>query len=153
MTNAWSGMRDLGVLVVDDDRAILDVIERMFGYFRIKVDCVTSAAAALKSLRTCDYRTMIIDLEMPDINGLELARRARELSPALNVVLFTGNTTEQVLKLAMDPRVSDISEAHLKPTSLGDMLMGIIGRKTGRTFLLDGFSSEKTGGLVARTQA
>lgn len=130
-------MRDLGVLVVDGDCAILDVIERLFGYFRIKVDCVTSAASALDRLRTSDYRTMIIDLDMSDINGLELARRARELNPALNVILFTGNTTEQVLKLAMDPKVSDISEVDLKPTVLGDMLMGIMGRATCRTFLLE----------------
>ena len=130
-------MRNFGVLVVDNDRAILDVIERMFGHFWVKVDCVTSAAAALDSLQTGNYRTMITDLDMPEINGLELARRARDLSPGLNILLFTGNTSEQVLKLAMDPKVSDISEVHLKPTALGDMLLVIIGRDTGRTFLLE----------------
>lgn len=130
-------MRNLGVLVVDNDHSILDVIQRMFGHFRVKVDCVTSASAALDSLQTGIYRIMITDLNMPEINGLELARRARDLNPALNVVLFTGNTTEQVLNLAMDPKVSDISEVHLKPTTLGDMLLGIIGRETGRTFLLE----------------
>lgn len=136
-------MRDLGVLVVDDDQAILDVIKRMFGHFRIKIVCVTSAASALEALQASDYRTMITDLDMPDMNGLELARRARELNPALNIVLFTGNNSEQVLKLAMNPKVSDISEVHRKPSGLGDMLMGIIRRETGRTFLLEQVSTSE----------
>jgi len=130
-------MKDLGVLVVDDDSEILFVIERMFGHFKVKVDCVTSAIEALNRLKTKDYTTMITDLDMPEMDGLELARQARELIPDLNVVLFTGNTTEDVLNLAFDPKVSDISEVHLKPCGLGDMLMGIMKRESGKTFLLE----------------
>jgi CheY-like chemotaxis protein len=130
-------MKDIGVLVVDDDREVLSVIERMFGHFKLKVDCVMSGTEALDRLKTKVYRTMITDLDMPGMDGLELARMARELFPDLNVVLFTSNTTEQVLNLALDPKISDISEVHLKPCGFGDMLKGIIKRETGRTFLLE----------------
>lgn len=130
-------MKELAVLVVDDDRAILDVIERMLGYFKVKVDCVMSATEALDQLKGKDYRTMITDLDMPDMDGLELARRARELNSAMNIVLFTGNTTEQVMHLALAPKVSDISEVHHKPSGLGDMLKGILNKETGKTFLLE----------------
>ena len=130
-------MRELGVLVVDYDREILSVIERMFGHFKVKVDCVMSATEALDLLKTKHYTTMITDLDMPDMDGLELAGKARELFPALNVILFTGNTTERVINLAFDPKVSDISEVVLKPCGLGDMLMGIMKRESGRTFLME----------------
>lgn len=130
-------MKDLGVLVVDDDSAILSVIERMFGHFKVKVDCVGNATEALCRLKTKAYRTMITDLDMPGMNGLELAHKARELFPDLNVVLFTGNTTEQVMHLALDPKVSDISEVHHKPYGLGDLLKGIMRKETGKTFLLE----------------
>lgn len=130
-------MRELGVLVVDDDSEILSVIERMFGHFKVKVDCVMSATEALEHLRTKSYTTMITDLDMPGMDGLELAHKARELLPNLNVILFTGNTTERVLNLALDPKVSDISEVHAKPSGLGEMLMGIMKRETSRTFLLE----------------
>ncbi|MBT0663054.1 response regulator [Geobacter pelophilus] len=130
-------MNDVGILVVDDDRAILQVIERMLSHFKVKVDCVMSATEALDRLKTKDYRTMITDLDMPGINGFELARRARKQFPDLNIVLFTGNTTEQIINLALDPKVSDISEVHRKPSGLGEMLRGIIKRETGRTFLLE----------------
>ncbi len=136
-------MKDLGVLVVDDDSEILSVIERMFGHFKVKVDCVTSAIEALNLLKTRDYKTMITDLDMPEMDGLELARQARELIPDLNVVLFTGNTSEQVMNLVLDPQVSDISEVHIKPSGLGDMLLGIMKRESGRTFLLKAQNLDK----------
>ena len=129
-------MRDLGVLVVDDDSEILLLIERMLGHFQVKVDCVMSGPEALARLKTKSYSTMITDLQMPQMDGFELARKARELFPDLNVVLFTGNSTEQVMNLVFDHKVSDISEVHLKPSGLGDMLMGIM-KRAGRTFLLE----------------
>ena len=130
-------MKELGVLVVDDDSAILSLIERMFSHFKVKVDCVMSATEALDRLNTKKYRTMITDLDMPDMDGLELAHKARELFPNINVVLFTGNTAEQVMHLALDSKVSDISEVHHKPCGLGDMLKGIMKKEMGQTFLLE----------------
>lgn len=131
------GMEELGVLVVDDDSAIRGVIERMFGHFKVKVDCARCATEALDRLQTRNYRTMVTDLDMPDMDGRELARRARELLPDLNVILFTGSTPEEVIHLALDPKVSDISEVHFKPCGLGDMLNGILNKETGKTFLLE----------------
>lgn len=136
LTNG-GGMKDLAVLVVDDDSAIFAVIARMFSHFKAKVDYAASAADAINCLKTRDYKTMIADIDMPVVGGLELARRAHELKPALNIVLFTGSTTEQVENLALNPMVSDISGLHRIPCSLGDMLMGILTKETGKTFLLE----------------
>ncbi len=130
-------MKDLGVLVAVDDSAIFAVIARMFSHFKAKVDYAPSAMEALDRLKTREYKTMITNVDMPGIGGLELARKARELNSALNIVLFTGNTAEQVLKLALDPKVLDMSETHQKPCSLGEMLRGIMNEETGRIFLLE----------------
>lgn len=122
------------ILVVDGDHAILDVIERMFSHFDVKIDCVTSAASALDRLRSHDYRTMITDLDMPDMDGLELARRVREQFPDLHIVLFTGNTTSHIMDLALHAKVSEV---HFRPRGFGDMLKSIMNREPGKTFLLE----------------
>ena len=139
LTNAggMKELKDLAVLVVDDDSAIFAVIARMFSHFKATVDYSASAIEALERLMTREYKTMITNVELAGMGGLELTRRARELDSALNIVLFTGNTTEQVLKLALDPKVLDLSEVNMKPCSLGEMLKGIINKETGRTFLLE----------------
>ena len=130
-------MKDLGLLAVAGDSTILSVIERLFSHFNVKVDCVGSTTEALDHLKTKDCRTMITNLDIPDMGGLELARKARELFPDLNVVLFTGNTTEQVINLAFAPKVLDISGVHIKPCDLEDMLMTIMKHETGKTYLLE----------------
>ena len=130
-------LKDLAVLVVDDDSAIFAVIARMFSHFKATVDYAASAIDALDCLKTRDYKTMIANFDMPVAGGLELARMAHELNPVLNIVLFTGSTTEQIVSLALNPVVSDMSGTHRIPYSLGDMLMGVLTKETGKTFLLE----------------
>lgn len=130
-------MRDYGILVVDNSREILDVIERMFSYFKIQVDSFTSAISALDSLRKKSYKTMIIAIDMQEMVGMELAHQAHNIDPELNVVLFLSDSAEQILKLTLDPTVSDISEIPMKSYSFGNMLLDIKYRETGKIFLLE----------------
>jgi len=130
-------MRDPGILVVESNLEILDTIGRMFGYFRIKVDSVTSAALALDTLQQCHYKVMLIALNLPEMVGAELARRAHDIDDELNVVLYVADSPEQVLRLTLAPTVSDISEVPLKEYNFGDMLLDIKHRETGKIFLLE----------------
>lgn len=130
-------MRDFGVLVVDDDSAILSVIERLFSHFDVKVDCVRSTEEALESLTSNNYKTMVTNVDLPGIGGLELTRKTRVLFPDVNIVLFSGNTTEQVINLVLAPKVLDMSGLHLKPCGLNDVLTSIRKHETCKTYLLE----------------
>lgn len=130
-------MRVPNILVVDDNPEILAAIKRMFSYFKIKVDCFTSAISALDSLQKKPYKAVIIAIDMQEIVGTELARQAHNIDPDLNIVLFVADSVEQVQKLALDPTVLDISEVPLKPYNFGNMLLDIKYRETGKIFLLE----------------
>jgi CheY-like chemotaxis protein len=129
-------MKNYGVLVVDADKEVLAVIARLLGHFQQKVDCVKNAASALDRLKNRNYRTMIISLNVPDMAGLELASKAQERFPNLNVIMFTGSTPEQVMLQVLDPKVSDISDGRSTACGL-DYMMGIVKSETGRIFLLE----------------
>ncbi len=79
---------------------------------------------------------MITDLDIPDMDSLELVRKARERSPDLNVVLYSCSSSEQAMQLVFDPKVSDVSDVPRKPCTFGEMLR-IVKNATGRTFLLE----------------
>ena len=130
-------MKDSDILIVDDKPEILDVIERMFSYFKIKVECIDSAASAIDRLQNAQYRTLIIAIDLPDMVGMELAHKAHKIDPELNIVLFVADNPEQILNLTLDPTVSDISAVPLKPYNFGDMLLDIKYRETGKVFLLE----------------
>lgn len=130
-------MREPGVLVVDDNPEIIAVIERIFSYFNIKVDSFTSAISALDNLQNKSYRTMIIAIDMQGMVGTELAHHAHKIDSELNVVLFVAENAEQILKIILNPTVSDISEIPLKPYTFNNMLLDIKTRETGKMFLLE----------------
>lgn len=130
-------MRESGVLAVDDNPEILALIERMFSYLKMKVDSFTSAISALDSLQRKSYKTMIIAIDIQDMVGMELAHRAHNIDPELNIVLYVADNAEQLMKLALDPTVSDISEIPLKSYNFGNMLLDIKNRETGKIFLLE----------------
>ena len=65
------------------------------------VDTFSEPARALEALAEQPYDAMITDLRMPDMDGVEVLQKARELQPGLPVVLLTAYATVQTAVDAM----------------------------------------------------
>jgi|GEM_PF-1254967 len=80
------------VLLVDDDRTVLEVERQMLESIGYTVQAFSDPREALRALG--DPRTpatvLMTDLAMPELSGIELAARALELRPMLRVVCCTG---------------------------------------------------------------
>jgi PAS domain S-box-containing protein len=81
------------ILVVDDSSTVLYVTRRMLADRGYRVDVADSATAALEVLagRPDDIALVLSDITLPDISGIELARRCRSLRPDVSVVLMSGH--------------------------------------------------------------
>ncbi len=83
------------VLIVDDNaegcRALSKFLE-ISGFAVTVAADGASALAALRNGRPPDF--LLTDLMLPDLDGLEVARRARELRPAPRIALITGWSME-----------------------------------------------------------
>jgi CheY-like chemotaxis protein len=79
------------VLVVDDDPLLLDLLCTMLEDLGCEAVCVDSAAKALEKIEE-DQRIalLITDVQMPAMDGFELAEQARVRRPDLPVVLMSG---------------------------------------------------------------
>jgi CheY-like chemotaxis protein len=80
----------LRVLLVDDDPDGADLLGLSLRRLGHQVEVFNHGAAALGAARQGGCGVAILDLELPDMSGLELARRLRELSPRLPLVALTG---------------------------------------------------------------
>ncbi|MEE9464544.1 MAG: response regulator, partial [Candidatus Neomarinimicrobiota bacterium] len=90
MTDPQTNGFQLSVLVVDDEPSIcsfLDDILSMQGY---AVEEACDGAQALEKLKERDFHLAIIDLTLPDLNGFNLVKQAKELQPDLVAVIMTG---------------------------------------------------------------
>lgn len=78
------------ILCVDDDIRILKSLEGMLGKLGHDVTTVSSGAEAINRIAAGQYDVVITDLGMPNVDGREVARSTKRLSPHTRVVLFTG---------------------------------------------------------------
>jgi CheY-like chemotaxis protein len=79
------------VLVVDDDSDVLDIAVEVLnesGYRVVEAANATEALVALE--RETDIGLLFTDIVMPGMNGFELARRAKSISPNLRVLFTSG---------------------------------------------------------------
>ena len=78
------------ILVVDDEAIIRNTLERILTEERYAVTSVSTGTDALSSLATSDVDLVLLDLNLPDVNGIEVLRQAKELDPDLLVIVVTG---------------------------------------------------------------
>jgi len=92
--SADSGDR-ASVLVVDDDEGARKVVAAALGAAgRFDVAVAEDGPSALAMLRAQQFDALLFDLKMPGMDGITLAREARQLTPGLALVILTAASTE-----------------------------------------------------------
>lgn len=91
------------VLLVDDDpRLLMALAETLSTRLpSLAVDTCTSAAKALAKIETTDYDTIVSDVRMPLVSGIELLEKAHALRPDAPVILITGAEPGEVTVRAL----------------------------------------------------
>jgi DNA-binding response OmpR family regulator len=78
------------VLVIDDERVVLDAIRKALRQSDLEIDTAQSAAAALELLTTSSYKLVITDLMIPGMDGLQLLRHIRDMGVKTAAIMITG---------------------------------------------------------------
>jgi two-component system, LuxR family, response regulator FixJ len=79
------------VYVIDDDEAVRQALAFQMGSAGIDVRTYESATAFLKIVPTVQTGCIITDVRMPDLSGIDLLRRLRELKVAAPVIVITAH--------------------------------------------------------------
>jgi two-component system, cell cycle sensor histidine kinase and response regulator CckA len=119
------------LLVVDDDPDIVQILQIGLQRNRFLVDAFTNPEQALQSFKSnaSGYSLVILDIRMPELSGIQLARKVKEANPNVKIILMTafeirGNEFSKVFpSTAVDGFVQ-------KPIGLSDLnkkVMSLIG--------------------------
>lgn len=95
------------VMAVDDVPLMLDSIKMIVSGADYKFIGVTSGYAALNFLTKQSPDLFILDVEMPMMDGYELAARIRELGHKAPIVFLTGNSTKEYVLKAIQAGAAD----------------------------------------------
>ena len=78
------------ILVVEDDRDIAGLVGRELRALGLTVDVIGFAEDALLASRDTDYALMVVDLGLPDRDGMDLVRELRKRSIATPILMMTA---------------------------------------------------------------
>src|SRR5262249_32726487 len=77
----------LTVCLIDDDPSVVKATGRLLSSAGWKVESFTDPLEFLEHARTCRPRVAILDILMPKMNGLEVQRRLKTISPHSRVII------------------------------------------------------------------
>ena len=86
------------ILFVDDETNFLDTIRALFSAWSKntwQIECATSADQALETLKTRSFDLIVVDVNMPVLDGEQLLRILARRYPDLKKAVITGHATEQ----------------------------------------------------------
>ena len=90
------------ILIVDDDKIVLESCRRILESERFEVVLVSSAIDAIKQLDKCSFDLILMDVKMPEKDGVYLLKKIREKWPLddykeLPVLVMSGYPTPDTI--------------------------------------------------------
>lgn len=107
------------LLVAEDDPAISHILKALLAHGGMSCDVVSSTAEGLRGERRRRYSALLLDLGMPDMEGLQLIRMLRAEDGFLPIVVLAGRATEEDKVSILD---AGADEFILKPFFPGELL-------------------------------
>ena len=106
------------ILIVDDAKAIRDALLNIFSVMGFKVDVASNGNEGLNLFSKNSFDLVITDLQMPGMDGWNVAFRIKDKSPNTPVVLITGSEKEAVMEKL---KGSCVDSVLFKPFRLEDI--------------------------------
>ena len=78
------------ILVVEDDSVLADALANSLRSLGYAVDCLTTGAEADRALATANYDLVILDIELPVLDGFQVLRRLRQRKAKAPVLMLTA---------------------------------------------------------------
>ena len=110
------------VYLLDDDPSILKATRRLLDSVGWKVEAFSDPIAFLEHAAIHCPELAVIDIVMPNMNGLEVQTRLRSISPSTRVIVLTARDDPSVRRMAMN---AGASAFFIKGVESGEFLAGV----------------------------
>lgn len=115
----------ISVLVVDDDEMNRIIVSKMVQREGASVTAVGGGAEALEALKECPRELVLLDMQMPDLDGPDTAVAIRALGDTIEqprIVILSAFVDESVRQRAREAGVSDILQKPLDRSDLARLV-------------------------------
>lgn len=121
-------MSPIRLLVVDDDRINRLLASKILADQGYTVDVADGGSAALRLVEKQPYALVVLDFEMPEMDGVELFRRIHDLNPATIGIFLTAFTTINTVYPAIAAGVERVLAKPVRRDELIALVESLVGR-------------------------
>jgi DNA-binding NtrC family response regulator len=122
-------MRDVSVLVVDDELSVRDSLFRWFKTYGCRVDTAADANEALGKFGDSSWDIVLLDIKMPGMNGIELQRRIGEIDDSVIRIMITAFASVDTAIQALKEGAFDYISKPVNPAQLDHVIRNAVEKR------------------------
>jgi two-component system nitrogen regulation response regulator NtrX len=107
---------EFNILIVDDEKKICDILKDILDSEEYTIHTANDGAGALKKIETLQYDMIILDIKLPDCNGLTFLKKLKEIMPTIPVIMISAFGTIATAVEALKIGATDFIEKPLDIT-------------------------------------
>jgi two-component system, OmpR family, response regulator len=110
---------EFSVLLVDDETEFLETLVKRLRKRNLEVNAAAGGKEALDFLAEKLVDVVVLDVKMPDMDGIETLKRIKQVSPDIEVIMLTGHANVEVAIQGMELGAFDYL---MKPMDIDELL-------------------------------
>lgn len=115
------------LLIIDDDRDFAEGLAEALELHGHQVDIAFTGEDGVEAVKKNDYDTILMDIGLPGLNGVESLLKIRQVNPKVRCFLLTGHSADQIAKQGIEAGAIEILT---KPIDPEEMLRRLSNTKT-----------------------
>jgi len=112
-------VEEMRVLFVDDEKDFLETLIKRMKKRHVDAHAASSGTEALRLIRESSFDVVVLDVRMPDMDGIEVLRAIKSIAPLSEVVMLTGHACLEVAREGMSLGAFDYL---MKPVNIDELL-------------------------------
>lgn len=115
------------ILIIEDEKAMRLLVQDYLEFLGYRVLAAEDGAAALALAATEPFALAFVDINLPDMSGVEVMRRLRARGIESKLVILSGNLRESYADAIVSLDVSEVLEKPVDLDRIEDLLTELVG--------------------------
>ncbi len=112
-------MDNMSILLVDDEKDFLDVLAKRLRKRQLNLITNNSGEEAISTIKSTPVDIVVLDMKMPEMDGLQTLRAIKAIKPAVEVIMLTGHADAEAAVEGMELGAFDYL---IKPVDIDELL-------------------------------
>ncbi len=106
------------LLIIDDDRDFAEGLAEALELHGHQVDIAFTGEDGVEAVKKNDYDTILMDIGLPGLNGVESLLKIRQVNPKVRCFLLTGHSADHIAKQGIEAGAIEILTKPIDPEEI-----------------------------------